>query len=87
MKLSEICKLVVEENTMIYYKYNKSAKTYTVRVNGGNKRGWTLLDNFSASAVLTIWNHVNDENKAKLDSMSVEQALEIAFKIINKYGK
>lgn len=81
--------MVVEENSTVYYRYDKKKKTNIIKFedNNGNKKGWTLLDSFSASSFLKVWNQANDENKDKLDSMDVEKAISIAFKIIGKYGR
>jgi len=89
MKLSEICRLVIEENSVIYYRYDKRNDTYVIKFEGnhGKKRGWTLLDNFSASTFLAVWKYVNRENQDKLDSVAIPTALKIAFTIAKKYGK
>lgn len=41
---------------------------------GGNKRGWTLLDAYSASAVTQVHEALNDTNKAKLEALPAELA-------------
>jgi len=42
------------------------------------------VDTFSASAVIAVYNALNEENKAKLLSFGVVQAVDVAFKMLNK---
>lgn len=48
---------------------------------GGRKKGWTLLDLFSASAVCAVYKAVNEENKAKLEKLPPLRVVSICFKL------
>jgi hypothetical protein len=43
-----------------------------------------MLDLFSASAILKVYDNINEANKVKYSSMPVYRMAEIAFKIMNK---
>lgn len=84
MVLSEMARKVTKDGQLILFKYNKDNNSYDVKFDGGNKRGWTILDSWSASVYLTVFNACSDENKAKLDRMPIKKALNVAFNIVSK---
>lgn len=43
-----------------------------------------LVDMFTASAVMKVYNAVNDNNKAKMNDMGPVQLANLAFKIMEK---
>lgn len=49
---------------------------------GGSKRGWMLLDGFTASAICLIFDKLNPENQAKLLAMPLTKVAEVAFKLL-----
>ncbi len=83
MVLSEMAQKVVENRQFVMFKYNKKNTSYDVKFDEGNKRGWTILDSWSASVYLTVWKKCNEGNQRKLDNMPIERALTVAFKLIN----
>lgn len=48
----------------------------------GNKRGWVALDSFSASAIIAVHNALNEANRAKFESLSIQRMATIAFKFV-----
>lgn len=49
------------------------------------KRGWTLIDDYSASLVLQVYNKLSEQNKKKLESFkSIENIVHTVLKLINK---
>jgi hypothetical protein len=48
----------------------------------GNKRGWFYLDLFSASAIVSVHDHLNESNKLKFSSIPLPQMAQFAFKIL-----
>lgn len=82
MVLSEMAQKVMTEGQFVMFKYNKNKGSYDVKFDGGNKRGWTILDSWSASAYFTIWKNCNEANQRKLDNMPIEKALIVVFKLI-----
>lgn len=48
----------------------------------GNKRGWTLLDLFSASAICSVWDALKPENQEKYARMNLPAMASTAFKLL-----
>ena len=46
----------------------------------GRKKGWTILDSFSHSAIRAVYNAINDANKAKFNKLSLPVLVDFAFK-------
>ncbi len=50
----------------------------------GNKKGWTLLDLFTASAMLKVYEALNKEtNRYKFDSLHINTLIDFTWKHIN----
>jgi hypothetical protein len=49
----------------------------------GRKKGWTILDSFSQSAIRAVYNAINDANKAKFNNLSLPVLVDFAFKHVN----
>jgi len=49
---------------------------------GRKPRGYMVFDMFTASAVNTVYNALNAENKAKLDSMPIMKAVGVCWKCL-----
>lgn len=49
---------------------------------GGNKRGWVLLDLFSASAIVAVYDALNEANRARYATMPPQRAAVVAFKLV-----
>jgi hypothetical protein len=47
----------------------------------GNKRGWIILDSFSASAIVAVYDKLNEDNQAKYIRMPISKMAELAFKL------
>lgn len=49
----------------------------------GNKTNrWTLLDAQTAHVINTVYNAVNEENRAKFDRLPLEKAIAVAWKMV-----
>ena len=48
----------------------------------GSKRGWFYLDAFSASAIVAVWNALNEANRAKFAALSIPKMARVAFKLV-----
>lgn len=47
---------------------------------GGNKRGWFYLDLFTAGAIMTVYNALNEVNRERYGRMPIHVAASFAFK-------
>lgn len=75
----------------------KTAQLFRVRKDGsgeldvrpwghGSKRGWTLMDTFTASAIVAVAKALNDENRAKLAKLHPVRAAIVCFKLVKGSG-
>lgn len=48
----------------------------------GSKRGWALLDLFTASAIVAVFDGLNETNRVRFGSMDLAVMARIAFKVI-----
>lgn len=55
-----------------------------VKTKGAKKVGGVMVDMFTASAIVKVYDAINDTNKAKMDKMTVPAMANVAYKIINK---
>ena len=53
---------------------------------GATKVDGMLLDHFSASALVQIYDALSPENQAKLEAMSLDRAMDIVWKLASKTG-
>ena len=51
---------------------------------GGNKRGWTLLDLFSASAVLAVFDHISEEHQKRMLRLRATSAVLMCLKLVRR---
>lgn len=89
MTFSQIAQAVVEQKQCHVFRprLNEPGQ-YDAKAwgTGGRKKGWTLLDSFSASAVCAVYNAINDENKAKLEKLPPVRIVSICFKLCGGSG-
>lgn len=48
----------------------------------GSKRGWTVLDLFTASAIQSVYKAINETNRAKFDRIPLPSLVEFVFKAV-----
>ena len=49
----------------------------------GNKKGWTLVDLFTASAMVKVYDTLKDENKGKFDRLHINTLVDFTWKHIS----
>ena len=57
-----------------------------VRNRAHGKVNCVEVDAFTASAIVQVFDKLNDENKQKLISLTVPRAATVVFKLLNKKG-
>jgi len=84
MTLTQVCSKIVTDKTAMCIRSRKDApQQYDVKpMFTGNKHGWTLLDLFTASAINSVANAINDINRDKLNSLPPLRAAEICFSLL-----
>lgn len=48
----------------------------------GKRRGWFYLDTFSASAIVQVYDALNETNRAKYERLSIPSMAKVAFKFV-----
>ena len=48
----------------------------------GKKKGWFYLDLFTASAIMAVYNAINEENKAKIHRIPITKLADFAFRSV-----
>ena len=50
----------------------------------GNNRGWALIDTFTSSAIVQIYENIQPENQIKYVNMPLNKVLDITWSIAGK---
>lgn len=53
---------------------------------GYAKINCVAVDSYSASALVAVYDRLNEENRAKLAALTVPRAVSVCFKLINAQG-
>lgn len=82
MKFLEAAKMVVESKTAHLIRPRKGADMeYDAKpIFTGSKRGWVMLDTFTASAVTAVANVVSESTRELMNSMKPSVVADVAFK-------
>ena len=81
------CANYVKENGCCLIRERKGTNEYDCKVfTSGSKRGWVYLDGYTASAVVSIYNALGDDNKVKFETLSALAAIDITWKLLKKVG-
>lgn len=83
MTLYEACKKVVEGSSAVLIRPVKGEKdSYSVKAFEGNKRNWLLVDSWSASCYIKVYEAISDVTREKLITNTPIKQFTIAFKVI-----
>lgn len=80
----EVAKKVVEEKQAHLFRARAGAPgEYDARPYGaGSKRGWIVLDGFSAGAIVAVYNGLNETNRARFAALELVKMAKVAFKLV-----
>ena len=81
MKSVDVARAVVESKQAHVFKQNADG-SYQARPYPWKTKGGVLLDLFSASALVTVFDNLNPENQEKLLKLPLVKAVMISFKLI-----
>ena len=84
MTSMEVFRAVKEPSTChLVRPRNDAPVQYDARpVGQGNKRGWFYVDLFSASAVVAVYEALNETNRARFAALSIPSAAKLAFRFV-----
>jgi hypothetical protein len=87
MRLSEISKKIVSEKSAVMIRPRPRTETtapweYDVKdLFTGKKKGWILLDLFTASKMLLVFNAIKPENQTRFDMLPLDKTVDFCMKI------
>lgn len=84
MRAIDVARKVVESKSLHLVRPRKNEPgEYDAKFCGeGNKRGWFMLDTFSASAIVAVHDNLNESNRAKFASLSLPKMAAVALKMV-----
>lgn len=87
MIASEIIKQVVETSGALMIRNRKEAHIrgedwqYDVKpLFSGSKKGWTIMDLFTAGAVLSIYNALSEEHRTKFNKIHLTKLIDFTWR-------
>ncbi len=84
MTAIEVAQLVKEHGCQVFRPTKDQPGQYDAKpFYSGNKRGWVALDSFSASAILVVYNALNETNRASYTAIPLIGMAKLAFKLLN----
>lgn len=75
-----LARRVVAECQCHLYRY-RDGEMQAREYGAGKKNGWTALDLFSASAIVQVYDALNETNRAKYGALDPYKAATVAFKL------
>ena len=85
MVISEIQKQCIDEGALMLRPrklewVKGEPKQYDVKpLFTGNKKGWVMLDHFTASAMQTVYDALKPENQSKWDNIPVWKLIDLTW--------
>lgn len=83
MKASAIIEKVVNNKGCVLIRYREPiSKPYEYDVKEpfvGNKRGWVMLDLFTASAMNAVYNALSEDHKSKFDMIPFQKLVDFTW--------
>lgn len=85
MTIYQIAKRSVDTGTAQKIRH-REGNQYDCQVSmwTGNNRGWTLLDHYTASAVVQIYENLKPENQEKYINMPLLKLLDITWQLVSR---
>lgn len=81
MNAIDICRKIVAEHQCHAVRHREGSEYDAKPYGTGNHRGWLLIDGFSASAIVQVYDALNAENKVKFSGLDIAKMAKVAFKL------
>ncbi len=79
----EVAQFVNDHGVSLFRRRKDAPLEYDVKPYfTGNKRGWVVLDHFTASAVLAVYKALDDQKKTVFETWSLQQQVKLAWKCV-----
>jgi hypothetical protein len=83
MKINEIAAKVASEHQYMVIRPRKGEPgEYDVKIDCGNKRGWTYIDGVTANLIDKIYNALDDTHKQKYINLPLVKLVDISWKLV-----
>lgn len=84
MTISVIAQKTVTEGAQLIRVRERNPETKVIEYDckpifTGSKRGWTMLDSFTAGAIMAVYNALNETNRPKLDTIRLPRLLDFVW--------
>jgi hypothetical protein len=79
----EAARLATTEGCQVFRPRKDAPGEYDVKPYfTGRKGGWVALDSFSASAIIAVYDALNETNRTKFASLPIHKMATVAFKLV-----
>lgn len=75
-------KVVAEKQAHLFRMRKGTVDQYDAVQYDHAKRGWAILDGYSASAILVVFNALNEANREKFAALPLTKMAMVAFKLM-----
>jgi hypothetical protein len=82
MNAIAIARKVQTDKQALLFRQNFDGSYNIKELFSGNKRGWTILDGFTASAIMAVHDALNDTNKARFSALPLIRMATVAFRLV-----
>jgi len=84
MTLYEIAKRTLTEGAQKFR--HRGGNQYDCQLDcwTGNNKGWTLLDHFTGSVIVQIYEALSPENQVKYMNLPLMKLLDVTWKLVNR---
>ena len=83
MRAIEVARLVVKDGCHVFRNRKGSPGEYDAKPYfTGSRRGWVVLDRYTASAIVKVHDALNDNNREKFASFPIQMMATVAFKLV-----
>lgn len=84
MNAIEIAQKVSAERQAVYIRESKTVSgQYDIRdLESGTKKGWTIMDGYTASAIVAVYSALNEANKIIYAALPLNKMATVAFKLM-----
>lgn len=87
MNAIDVARKATAEGCMVFRPTKDRPGEYDVKpyFTGGH-RGWIALDHFTASAIVTVYDALNEVNRERFGKLNLVKMASVAFKLIKPRG-
>lgn len=81
MNAIEVCRKIVTEHQCHVIRHRGGTEYDAKPWGTGNHKGWVIVDAFTASAIVQVYDALNNDNKVKFFALPIDKMAKVAFKL------